>query len=95
MENIVLSSIPFKDFEILLRDCIKSELQNQTPAPTQDKEELLTSKQAAKILSVSLVTLHHWKVEGLIKFHRIGTRVRFKKNELLEALQTTKKYGRK
>ena len=94
MENILLSPITLKDFEALIRNCIKSEFQSFSP-PQPVEDELITSKQAAKILGISLVTLHFWKTEGRLKFYRIGTRIRFKKNELLEALETTKKYGRK
>ena len=93
MKDILLSSIPLKDFETLIRECVKSELQNHIPTPPQD-EEFITSTETAKILGVSKVTLHHWRKEELIKFYRIGTRIRFKKSEVLEALQTTKKYGR-
>jgi len=93
MNDILLSSIPLKDFEALIRDCMKSEFQKYNPAPPQE-EELITSTEAAKILGVSKVTLHFWKKEGRIKFYKIGTRIRFKKSEVWEALQTNRKYNR-
>jgi excisionase family DNA binding protein len=70
---------------------LKPELQMFAPPQPpilSDSEELLTSKQSAKVLGVSLPTLHKWKTEGRLKFYRIGTRVRFKRAELISALQT-------
>jgi excisionase family DNA binding protein len=55
---------------------------------TQGKEAnvLLTREEAAKMLSVSLVTLWDWTRKDLIPAYRIGNRVRYKKNEVLESL---------
>lgn len=81
-----------EELKTVISDCIKKEFQYFTPPqpPIQsDSEELLTSKQSAKLYGVSLPTLHKWKTEGRVKSYRIGTRVRFKRSELLSALQTT------
>jgi excisionase family DNA binding protein len=76
---------------------LKPELQMFAPPqpPIQsDSDELLTSKQSAKLYGISLVTLHKWKISGKVKFYRIGSRIRFKRSELLSALQTpTKRKG--
>ena len=94
--NFILSPLPLTEFEQLLRSIVKTELQSYTPAPsTQEQDELLTTNEARDLLRVSKVTIHKWKTEGKIKFYRIGTRVRFKRSELLSALTAPKKYGRK
>lgn len=92
--NFVLSPISLTDFETLIKSCLRSELQSQLPPPPKEEGELITTAEATKLLRVSKVTLSKWRTEGRIKFYRIGTRIRFRKSELLEALQTTKKYGR-
>jgi len=92
--NFVLSPISLTDFETLIKNCVSSVLQSQTPEPPPQDDELLTTAEATKLLRVSKVTIHKWRKEGRIKFHRINTRIRFKRSELMEALQTSKKYGR-
>ena len=96
MENFLLSSIPLDELKAVLRECIKSEL--ETSAPTQkinDPEEILTENEVRKILQVSKVTIKKWRDEKKIPFYRIGTRIRYKKSEVLSSLSTVKKYGRK
>lgn len=41
---------------------------------TEQLEELLTIKQAAKILNVSTQTLRRWDKEGILKAVRVGNR---------------------
>jgi excisionase family DNA binding protein len=63
-------------------------LQTQSaPAPTREPDsDLLTRKEAAKLLSVSLPTLNEWSKTGVINGYRIATRVRYKKSELEKSL---------
>jgi len=96
MTDIILSPIPLPEFKEQFRELIREEFQlshkSQTEKP--EPEELLNSAQTAKLLGVSKVTLHKWKLEGKVKSYRIGTRIRFKKAEVLTALQTIKTRGR-
>ena len=87
MKEIIFFSMPLEDFKSLIRDCIKSESPMTGPV-TQITEacEFFTEKEASKFLKVSKVTLKKWRDEGRIKFHRIGSRIRYKKSELLEAM---------
>jgi excisionase family DNA binding protein len=48
---------------------------------------LITRQQVADYIGVSLPTLHAWTKNGTLKAYRIGNKVRYKKNEILEALQ--------
>ncbi|CAA0159645.1 conserved hypothetical protein [Tenacibaculum maritimum] len=51
---------------------------------------LLTRKQTAEILQISLVTLWNWTKGNTLTAHRIGNQVRYKKSEVLNALQEIK-----
>lgn len=55
----------------------------QTPPP---QTELITRKQAANLLSVSLPTVNDWTKTGKIKGYRIGSRIRYKRNEIENSL---------
>lgn len=56
-----------------------------------DTETLLTRQETAKMLSVSLVTLWNWTKNDIIPAYRIGNKVRYKKGDVLTALQKMNK----
>ena len=47
---------------------------------------ILTRQEAAKMLNVSLPTLHFWTKEGIIKGTRIGSCVRYRLPDIEAAL---------
>jgi predicted site-specific integrase-resolvase len=49
-------------------------------------KEWLTSKETQTILKVSSVTIWSWSRSGIIKAHKIGNRLRYRKDEIMEAL---------
>lgn len=57
-----------------------------------DKDKLLSRQETADLLSVSLVTLWDWTKKDLIPAFKIGNKVRYKKSEVLEALQKMNKF---
>lgn len=63
-----------------------------TSLTNQDNDKLLTREETAKMLSVSLVTLWDWTRKDLIPAYRIGNKVRYKKSEVLKALQQMNKF---
>lgn len=92
-QNIVLYSMPIDELITKIRENVRLELLNYKPA-LAEPEELINSKEACKILGISLVTLHFWRIDGKVKYYRISTRIRFKRRELMEALETCKRYKR-
>ena len=93
-QNLILSSYSLDELQTVIRDCIK-ETQPSNPVSPPDNDELITENEAMKILLVSKVTLSKWRKEGKIKFLRIGTRIRYRKSDLLNATTTPKKFGRR
>lgn len=61
--------------------------QLQKTVNPKQKTVLLTRKQVAKLLNISLPTLHAWSKNKVLNPFRIGNQVRYKENEVLEALQ--------
>lgn len=49
-------------------------------------ETLLSRKDAAKFLSITLVTLNDWTKRGLVDCGRIGNRVYYKRSSLIKAI---------
>lgn len=57
-------------------------------APQSDRinpKELLTRRQAAEILGVSLPSLNTWTKQGKIKGYKISSRVRYKREDISAA----------
>ena len=92
--DVILSPITLDEFKIVLRECIKSELSASAPPQfTPQNEDLITENEARVFLQVSKVTLKKWRDEKTIPFYRIGTRIRYKRSELIQ-VNVPKKYGR-
>ena len=58
-----------------------------------DQDILLSREETSKLLSVSLVTLWDWTRKDIIPAFRIGNRVRYKKCDVLNALQKMNKFN--
>jgi excisionase family DNA binding protein len=52
-----------------------------------DYDQLLSRKEAAEMLKVSLVTISKYQKEGRLTFYRIGRHVYFKKDDIMQALE--------
>lgn len=67
------------------------------PPAKEPATGLLTRKETAKKLRITLSTLDKYSAQGRIKAHRIGGRVVFKANEIEQSLETidNEKYSRK
>lgn len=84
-----------------VRAVIRYELAGALPAPaspgTPPADELLSIREAADLLGVTVQTVHEWKRKGLLKYHKLGSRTYLKRAEVLAALQgyqRTHKSGR-
>jgi len=84
MEKIILIPISLEELSSrLISDLRKSEFFNHPIEAIKADDELMTAKQTSKWLGVSLVSLYLWVKEGKIKYHRINSRLRFRKSELV------------
>ncbi len=75
-----------------LRTLLREELSPLKPKESSfaGSDELLKRTDIAKMLQVTLPTVHAWMNQGKLPFHRIGSRVFFKKQEVLDAMQSVK-----
>lgn len=91
MQNVLLSPIPLDDLKEVFRDCIKSELAIAGRQEPPQPDEFITEEEARQLLHISKVTLKKWRDADKIPFYRFGTRIRYKKAELVATASTTKK----
>lgn len=81
-----------------LSDCIKDAIREElhifisgirnTVDNTESKssEKLLTKREMADELDISLVSLTEWMKQGRIPYMRMGKRIYFKKNEVIASM---------
>tara|TARA_B110000977_G_scaffold181213_1_gene241667 strand:- start:574 stop:843 length:270 start_codon:yes stop_codon:yes gene_type:complete len=85
MEQIIMTSLSIDQ----LRAELIEPLEKEIISLKEDKatpETLLTRKQAAEFLNVTFATLNDWTKRGLIEGGRIGTRVYYKRSNLINAI---------
>ncbi|MFN8863017.1 MAG: helix-turn-helix domain-containing protein [Flavobacteriales bacterium] len=88
MDKVVFTSLPVEEIEGIITRAVQQSIAGLlNPQPQGDPDELVTRKQAAQLLGVSLPTLHDYTTRGIIPGYRIGTRVRYKKGEILDCLR--------
>lgn len=98
--EIFLQGVSFADLKTSFEEIVKNEvakvIDELKPQPLDGYHDLLTRKDTAELLGISLVTLNEWTKTGVIPAKRIGTRIRYEKQAVFNALKDieTIKYRR-
>lgn len=85
----MLSTLELSDIKKVVEEVIENKLKNLNP-PEKEGLKLLSRKDTAKLLCISLPTLHDWTKTGIVKAHRIGNRILYKLEEVNDALNSIK-----
>ena len=89
-----LENVNASDFRSeIVKDVTKALLSHSESQNNPDNEIILTRQETAALLSISLVTLWDWTNKNILQAYRIGTKVRYKKNEVLLALKQMNKFS--
>lgn len=89
MNNVVLSPI---DTESLINQIAErtanliESRKSEQPEKFTDETDLLTPKETAKLLKISIPTLWRWEQKGKVKCYGIGGKRYYKRNEVVESL---------
>ncbi|MFY0653881.1 MAG: helix-turn-helix domain-containing protein [Cyclobacteriaceae bacterium] len=81
MKEIYLQGLDLDEFQAVIRKIVNEEV-SRIERSLEVKQEYLTRKEAAELLSISLPTLHDWCKKKILISYRIGNRVYFKREEL-------------
>jgi excisionase family DNA binding protein len=86
-KELVITSIPVTQLKLLIAETIRLEFVEGFGKLTKTKEDdaFLKIEEVCAILHVSKVTVHKWKSNGLLPFYRLGSKIYFKKSEILAA----------
>jgi len=99
MNQQILLTIPLDEFKTIQKNWIKevlTEIDQETSSAKTDLPELLSAKQTANFLGISKVTLWKWSQQGKLVSYQISGRIRYKRDEILQAIKGVKnlKYRR-
>jgi excisionase family DNA binding protein len=92
MSEHLFSSLPLEQLKAEISNEIFNRIAPLIQSATKPKPEteLLTRREAAKLLGVSLPTILDWTKTGKIIGYRIASRIRYKRNEIENALSQIK-----
>lgn len=83
---IQIENIDAEDFKNEIISGVIDALEKRYATSQKEEEQILTREEAAKLLSISLVTLWDLTRKDKIPAFRIGNKVRYKKSDVLNAL---------
>lgn len=88
MSQQLFSSLPLEQLTTELTEAVFNKVAPLIHSVNKPKQEteLLTRKEAAKLLGVSLPTILDWTKKGKITGYRIASRIRYKRHELETSL---------
>lgn len=88
INGILLPGMSVDDFKILLNDAVNCAVQDSLKLvySNQNQKDILTRNETSGILGVTLATLNAWEKAGVLLPVRIGTRVRYRYDDVMKAL---------
>jgi excisionase family DNA binding protein len=85
--EIILQGIKLNELVEKVALAVHSKLaQDQPNVNAKDNSHLLSRKDVAELLKITLPTLHDWTKRGWLKAYRIGSRVLYDAEEIRSAL---------
>ena len=90
MGELILHQTPLSDIRALISEAVAEQFKKHQPQQEKEPVKILTRKETANILGVSLPTLNEWTKTGVIQGTRIGSRVRYRMSDVEAALQDIK-----
>jgi excisionase family DNA binding protein len=92
--GVLIQGISLDDLRELIYECLERKAVNNNPCNMDlEGDELLTRKDAAELLHISLPTLLERTKDGTLTSYRVGSRILYKRSEL-EASLTPRKFSK-
>jgi excisionase family DNA binding protein len=95
-EKFIVTNYDQSELISLIREAFREELKESLNQQEReiDYNVLLSRKEVAELLNVSLVTVSKYQRAGKLQYYRIARHVYFKKGEIMKALDIPIKYRR-
>ena len=90
MDKLILTTYTPEQLTGIISDAVTEAVKSiKIETSTPPSERLLTRKEVADKLKISLVTLNDWTKRGMIQSYLIGGRVLYKDSEIEKSLHKT------
>ena len=87
-KTIQITEVSVEELADKVADKLMFKIQNYLDELSKPKnDELLTRKEVANYLRISLVTIHSWNKYGILNPIRMGNRILYKKQDILDVLE--------
>ena len=86
MNKILLEGSNVKELLQKFEQLIEKRIEQVNPPQTTNQLNLISRKEVASLLKISLPTLNEWTKSGLLKSYKIGTRILYKFDEVEKSL---------
>lgn len=88
MSEIILNGLTTDEFKEIIIESLSKAIKEVNPVKNESSntEEFATRMEVAKLLKITLPTLHDWTKQGLINSYKIGKRVLYKLDEVKESM---------
>lgn len=94
VEKFIATNYDREDLILMIKEAFRDELKAilAQKEKESDYNVLLSRKEVAELLKVSLVTVSKYQREGRFPYTRLGRHIYFKKGEIMKALETPVRY---
>ena len=87
---IIIKPDDLEDVKSELRE-IKTYLQDLfSTNPILCKDEYISNQEVSKMLNVTTRTISDWTKKGVLKCHKVGRKLRFKRSEVIDLIERNK-----
>lgn len=86
-KSILISNLSIEDLGELIRQSIRTELESISPKVPDESKKYLTRKETAEKLRICLPTLNTYTKMGILQGKRVGSRVLYLEDEVIEAVR--------
>ncbi len=93
-EKFIVTNYDHDDLVSVIKEAFREELKEILAQKEKEKDYnvLLSRKEVAELLKISLVTLHRYQKDGILPYSKLGIHIYFKKGDIMKALETQVKY---
>jgi len=95
MSTIQLIQVTPAELVTLITESVKAQFQELLTLSTKEQpkeNDFLTRKETAQFFKCSLVSIHQWMNDGIIKSYKVGNRTYFKKSELINVVESSNRF---
>jgi predicted DNA-binding transcriptional regulator AlpA len=97
-QNIILQQLSVPELKEIISETIRDQFEKSKQLESEQSSlpELLSAKQTALFLGISKVSLWKWSKDGKLQSYQISGRIRYKRDEIMKAVQEVRnqKYKR-